>query len=156
MRSTRFPYIDFLFGVLCGFLLGSSLDKTLSAIAGKVIFGAAILVIAVFWRRAEATAHTRHVESWQSHRQRGKRRFVIVNYLFLRGGVLLVVLLGPLWGTLGFSTEDRGYLATVILMLAIITVYLGREEWDTCEQEHKALTLKHAAERERDATSLTN
>jgi len=156
MSNTRFPYFYFLFGALCGFLLGSSLKKESSVIVGKVLFAVAVLLIAFFWRRVEATAHTRHVEAWYLLRPRGKWYFIITRYLLLRGSVLLVVLIGPIYLTLGLSTFHFDYLVLVLMLFIFITLYLGHEEWSNCEREYEILVIRQAAEQERAAASLKN
>lgn len=156
MSNTRFPYLYFLFGAVCGFLLGSSLERESSVIVGKIIFATAVLLIAFFWRRVEATAHTRHVEAWHLLRLRGKWYFIITRYLLLRGSVLFVVLIGPMYMTLGLSTFHFDYLALVLMLFAFITLYLGQEEWSNCEREYEILIIRQAAEQERAASALKN
>lgn len=156
MKNGKFRVFYYVLGVLCGYLLCLSLEKDLSVVVGKVIFAVAILITVIYWRKLESAAHASHVDSWPSIRKRSKWIFIITRYVLLRGGIFAAVFVGPAWPTLGQSIGNGGYLVMIILLMTFIMIYLGRQEWDYCQRDYEAWSLRQQAEVERDATSLTN
>ena len=153
-KSTTFFY--FFFGLLCGFLLGASLDKDASITVGKVLFALVVIVIAVFSRRIESLAHKHHMQKWSALQSRGQFYFILTRYVLLRGSVFVIILVGPLMPALDHSALVLTILALAFVPLAVMLSYVGHEEWLTCEQDYQVMVLRQAAEDARQRTSLTN
>ena len=153
-RASVFFY--FFFGLLCGFLLGTSLDKEISVTFGRLIFALAIVLLAIFWRRIETNAHKRHLELWHTLRQRGKWFFILTRYVLLRGSVLVVILIAPFLAALRFTTLVSIILLLTLVPLMLMLSFLGHEVWTICEQEFEVLALRQAAEQTRKLSALTN
>jgi hypothetical protein len=146
MKKERFDYIYLLFGMLFGFLLGSSIGQESAIIARRMVFAAAIMFIAFSWRRIEWKAHNQHLEEWDEIEARGIWHFILVRYVLVRGVVLTVLLIGPALSTLQFSLTVVAFLAIAASLLIAILLFLGREEWRDCEQEMQILALRQTGE----------
>lgn len=146
MRSERFDYLYLLFGMLCGFLLGSTLEQEWAVITRRMLFAGAILFIAFFWRRIESKAHNRHLEQWDEIEARGKWRFIVTRYVLARGAVFVVLLIGPALTTLQFSAPAISILTFAGSLLIAILLFLGHEEWKDCEVEMEILALRQTGE----------
>lgn len=156
MSSKPTPYLYFLFGVLCGLILGTSLEREWPAVFTKLVFLSSVLILAISWRRLEADAHKRHVESWLQLRSKGKWFFIITRYVLLRGSVLLIVFIGPIYSTIASTRSATVVFIFLAVLLAFILSYLGHEEWTRCEQELEIDILKRAAEQSRISSAAKN
>lgn len=146
MKTERFDYLYLLFGIYCGFLLGSFIDQDATVWVGRILSTAAILFIASRLKWIEGKSHRRHVEQWEYLRAGGKWHFVIVRYALIREVVILIIFVGPLESTLKLSLT---YLSTAVFVgavLAPVLVYLGHQEWIDCERESEIQTLRNAAD----------
>ena len=146
MKSERFEIFYLLFGLLCGFLLGSSIDPDTGIWIRRSLGVAGILIVGFFWRRVEARAHRSHIERWDEIAPRGKWRFVLTNYVLLRGFVLLVILGGPFATVTRFSTATLLVDAVAALVVIPLLMYLGLIEWNDCRRQVEILALRDAAE----------
>ena len=146
MKTERFDYIYLLFGIFCGFLLGSSLDQESSVVIKKVIIAFAIIFIAVFYGKIEAKSHRHHLNTWEKIKSGGKWSFIVTRYILLRGIILSVILIGPAISTLQLSTVILGILMFCLIPLFGYMIYRGHEEWKDCEQEIHIASLKQVAE----------
>ncbi len=146
----------FLFGLLCGFFLGASLEKEATVTVGKALFTVVVIVIAVFSRRLESIAHKHHMQKWSDLRSRGQFYFILTRYVFLRGFILVIILVGPLLPTLRYSALMLTILLLAFVPLIVMLSYVGHEEWILCEQDYQVMVLKQAAEESRQRTSMTN
>jgi hypothetical protein len=142
MKSEKFNYLYFLFGVLCGFLLGSSLEPQTGVWVRRVLAGIALCLVALFWRRTEAKSHRYHLEQWEELRLRGRWFFVITRYLLLRG-IVLIVIFG---GSAIFETWYAAPLLFLVAILVPLLLYLGVQEWNDCEKEFEIQSLRQTAE----------
>lgn len=155
--TTRISVLLYLFfGLLCGFLIGTSLDEEISVIVGRIIFTIAIFLLVILWQPIETSAHKRHLELWRTLRQRGKWLFILSRYVLLRGTVLAVIVLAPFLRELIFNTTVSIILLLSLALLIPTLSFLGYEEWKRCEQEFHVLALRQAAEETRRVSSLTN
>ncbi|HUI09332.1 MAG TPA: hypothetical protein VL221_03335 [Bacteroidota bacterium] len=146
MRSERFELLYLLFGILCGFLLGSAIDPETGVWIRRVLGAAGILIVGFFWRRVEARAHRSHIEQWDEIVERGKWRFVLTNYVLLRGFVLLVILGGPTAMEAKFYTTTIAVDAIAGVVVIPLLMYLGLIEWNECRREVEIRALRDAAE----------
>jgi hypothetical protein len=146
MKTERFGYLYMLFGLLCGFLLGSSLDQHSTMLFRRILSALAILFVAIFWGLIDAKAHTHHLEQWDTLRVSGKRYFILTRYVLLRGTILSTILIGPAITALKFSSSVIVILTLSGLPLIGILLYFGHQEWNECEQEIQIRDLKRTAE----------
>ncbi|HTR98725.1 MAG TPA: hypothetical protein VML00_03180 [Bacteroidota bacterium] len=146
MKTERFEIFYLLFGLLCGFLLGSSIDTETGIWIRRALGAAGIFVVGFFWRRIEARAHRSHIEQWDEIAERGKWRFVIVNYVLIRGFVLLVILGGPAGFETRFSAVTLTVDAVAALLVIPLLVALGIWEWNECRRQIEISALRDAAE----------
>lgn len=146
MKTERFEYLYLLFGLYCGFLLGSSLGQEVGVWFRRAVYSIGILFIAFFWRRIESRAHRENLERWEELRSRGKWYFVISRYVVVRGFILLVIFAGPALFELKFSNPLLFVTAVAGAILVPMFVYLGRQEWLECEREFEIRAIKNAAE----------
>jgi len=146
MKTGRSEYLSLLFGLYCGFLLGSSLGQEAGVWIRRAVYSVGVLFIAFFWRRIESRVHAEHLDQWEELRARGKRYFVISRYVVVRGFVLLVIFAGPAIFELRFSNPLLFVTAVTGAILVPMFVYLGHQEWQECEREFEIRTIKNAAE----------
>jgi hypothetical protein len=146
MKAERFEYLYLLFGILCGFLLGSSLDQETNVWVRRLLFTGAIFFVALLWRRMESRAHKHHLEQWEGLRIRGRWYFILSRYMLVRGIVLLVIFVGPALSWLKFSIALMATLAFVGILLVPLLLYLGHQEWNDCVRENEIRSLRQTAE----------
>lgn len=139
----------FFAGLLCGLLVGVSIDRKLSGIVAKVVSAGVIILVAFFWRRFESYTHDRYLESWASRRTRGEWFFVITEYVLIRGAVLAVAIAGPILPTIKFTPPAVSILITCVAVMILLLIYFGHESWMSCEKEYLVRALRHAAARSR-------
>jgi hypothetical protein len=146
MKTERFEYLYLLFGLYCGFLLGSSLGVEAGVWFRRAVYSIGILFIGFFWRRIESRAHREHLDQWEELRARGKWFFVISRYVVVRGFVLLVIFGGPAVFEMRFSGTLLAVTAVTGAILVPMFVYLGQQEWHECQREFEIRAIKNAAE----------
>ena len=145
-----------LVGLVLVNLLWSPPASGLSAWIGRFIFPIAILLLVLFWRRLETKSHKRNLQDWLRRRRQGRLRFVLLQYLLLRGGTLFVVLVLAFYASVGLSALAFIVLLSSFVPIFLILFWMGREEWKTWEEEFEILALRHAAEESRRFSALTN
>ena len=103
-------------------------------VIGLILFG-----VALYW---ETKARENRLANWNSIRIQGKVRFILIDYVLLRGGIvsLLILLILSTKVTIGLLV-----IASVIPLLGG-TAFVGNEEWKYCEEQYIISTLKSAAE----------
>ena len=146
MKTGRFDYLYLMFGILCGFLLGTSLDRETGMWVGRVLSVGTLSFLALRGRRIEARAHTDHLEHWEELRTRGKWYFVLSRYVLFRGIVLLVMFVGLPVSGLTSSVNVTGIVALVGTLLVPMLLYIGHQEWNDCEREIEIRSLRQTAE----------
>jgi hypothetical protein len=100
-----------------------------------------ILIALIFY--SEIMAHKRRLSNWEKIRVKGKTRFILYDYVLLRGGIVsvLLILILSIKVTIGLLI-----ICTVIPLFGVIT-FAGNEEWKKCEEEYTISTLKSLAEK---------
>jgi hypothetical protein len=146
----------FLVGLVCVSLLWDSLVKEISISVGRFILPVAVIILAVFWRRLEMKSHQQHIHNWSILREQGMFRFILGRYLFLRGGILFVVLFLAFYAAIRLSSLVSVILLSTFAVIVLTLFFVGREEWKVCEEEFQVSTLREAAEQSRRRSALTN
>jgi hypothetical protein len=98
------------------------------------------LIALALWRWIEVRLHTHHTERWEYIRQQGKFGFVTIRYLILRGAILSLLFLGPM-----FPRFDIRIAAVVALIIIVGMTLQGNQEWSNCESQFHASQLRAAA-----------
>jgi len=83
-------------------------------------------------------------------------RFILGRYLFLRGGILFVVLFLAFYAAIRLSSLVSVILLSTFAVIVLTLFFVGREEWKVCEEEFQVSTLREAAEQSRRRSALTN
>jgi hypothetical protein len=146
MKTERFGFLFLLFGIFCGFLLGSALAPETGVWVRRGLSAGAIFFVALFWRRIESRSHALHVEQWENLRNMGKWNFILSRYVLIRGIVLFVIFVGPAVSELSFSVPFIVVLALGGTLLVPLLLYLGHQEWNDCEREMEIRSLRKTAE----------
>lgn len=146
MKTERFDYIYLLFGIFCGFLLGSSLDQESSVVIKKVVIAFAIIFVAIFYGKLEAKSHRHHLNTWEKIRSGRKWSFILTRYILLRGIILSVILIGPAISALRLSAVILWILIFCLIPLFGYMMYKGHEEWNECEQAIHIASLRQVAD----------
>ena len=139
----------FAAGLLIGFFIGVSISREWSIMTTRILSAAAIVFIALFWRRIESFAHKQYMENWEIRRIHGKWIFVLTQYILLRGGLIFAAVVGPAFSRLSMSKETVATILVTLVLLAGIMTYLGYESWMQCERQYEVRVLRDAAERTR-------
>lgn len=143
----------FFAGLLVGFLIGASISRQIATISSRIIDGAVILTVAFFWRRIESYTHKQYMETWSVRRPRGKWRFVLTQYVLIRGGLLLIVFAGTMFTQPPITAETLMFIGFLVIAFLALMAYLGHESWNQCEREYQVQLLRGAAERIRTASN---
>jgi hypothetical protein len=143
----------FFSGLLVGLIVGMSLDKQWTVVVTRFISAGVIIILSFFWRRIESYSSKRYLDTWSTHRARGKWRFIFIHYVFIRGLILLVVFAGPMLPSFVFTTLTVTIIGASIIALVLLLIYLGHETWTTCEQDYEILVLRQAAQQARIASN---
>lgn len=147
--SKSLSLLYFFAGLLCGILVGGSLDRRWSGVFTTFISAGAIILIALFWQRIESVTYKRYLETWSIRRSRGKWPFILTEYVLIRGIILFLVTAGPMLPTLILTKYTASILLASIVVLALLLVYLGYEAWTRCDQDYDIQVLRQAAEQSR-------
>lgn len=104
------------------------------------IIGFILIALIVY---SEIMAHKRRLSNWEKIRIKGKTRFILYDYVLLRGGIVstLLILILSIKVTIGLLI-----ICTVIPLFGVIA-FAGNEEWKKCEEQYTISTLKSAAEK---------
>jgi hypothetical protein len=105
-------------------------------------YGIVVLILIGTLFYSETLARNRRLNNWGEIRLQGKARFILMDYVVLRGGIisLLILLLLSTKVTIGLII-----LASVVPLLAAIA-FVANEEWKYCEEQYVISTLKSMAE----------
>jgi hypothetical protein len=92
---------------------------------------------------SEIIAHKRRLSNWANTRIKGKMRFILYDYVLLRGGIVsvLIILILSIKVTIGLLI-----ICTVIPLFGVMA-FAGNEEWKKCEEKYTISTLKSLAEK---------
>jgi hypothetical protein len=101
----------------------------------------------LYWyiHRSEKGAQQRRALDWGIIRTKGKTRFILFDYVLVRGGFLsaFIILILSLKIPMSFLI-----LYSVLPMLGV-TAFAGNEVWKKCEQDYMIMILKTTAEKMR-------
>jgi hypothetical protein len=136
----------FFSGLVVGLLIGLSVNKELVPILLRVLATCTIIVVAFFWRRIESYAHKRYLETWSNHKSGGKWRFIITQYVLIRGSALTAAVILPAIPTLILTTYTVVIILATTAILVLLLIYLGHESWTECQQDNQVQVFRHAAE----------
>jgi hypothetical protein len=100
-----------------------------------------IFIALIFY--SEILAHKRRLLNWEKIRIQGKRRFILVDYVLLRGGIISTLLLL----ILSIQIKIGLLIICTVLPLFGVLVFAGNEEWKKCEELYTISTLKSVAEK---------
>ncbi len=102
----------------------------------------ALIIIALIMY-SENMAHKRRMSNWNNIRSFGKTRFILYDYVLIRGGIVCVLLflILSLKGSIGFL------IICSILPLFGVIAFAGNEEWKQCEEQYTIATLRSVADK---------
>jgi hypothetical protein len=153
-RSYTLMYV--FLGFYCGFILGESLKKDVSLIAGRILYCGAILLAGLYWRTIDASSHQHHLTVWLDVRRKGKWRFILTRYILLRGGLMLALFGSPLYFNFDSAIVAGRTNALLAVVLVVMMILLGHIEWRYCEQDSNILAIKRAAEEANQHVAMYN
>jgi hypothetical protein len=125
---------------LLGFAIATYMDGQINftAIKMQLIFLAAVGVLSY----AEWEAQKKRVAQWATIRKKGRARFILMDFVLLRGGIFSAVLLYVL-----SSKVTLGLLIVVsILPVLAVIAFAANELWKRSEEEYVVASMKMAAE----------
>lgn len=138
--NQKISYMYFGAGLIFGFTLCLLMQREGTFTFTLLLQVVGYLVALFLWRWIEDRMHTHYTERWQYVRRQGKFLFVIIRYVVLRGTILSLLFIGPLFRTIDFRTACF----FEVLVLAITTL-LGYQEWSDCENLYQASLLRDTA-----------
>lgn len=147
--SKSFAWLFACLGLFVGFIIGASLDKASTAFLLKIVPVGIIVVLVLFSRRIDSAMHTHYVETWPRWQTRGKWRFILVNYVAIRGGILFLAVGAPYIPVLEYIKYTVGILLFVVIAVVLMMIFLGHEEWTKCEEDFQIQMYRRAAEQSR-------
>jgi hypothetical protein len=101
------------------------------------------LIIVSLIMYSENMAHKRRMSNWQKIRSVGKTRFILYDYVLLRGGIVSVLLIL----ILSFKVSIGLLIVCSILPLFGVIAFAGNEEWKQCEEQYTIATLRSVADK---------
>jgi hypothetical protein len=89
------------------------------------------------------TAHRRRMSEWANIRLKGKARFILFDYVLLRGGSIsiLIILI------LSLKVSITLLIICSVIPLLGVSAFAGNEVWKQCEQSYALTRLKSIAEK---------
>ena len=109
----------------------------------SLIYGIIFYILMTLIIHSEKLAHKRRLLNWDKKRIEGKARFILYDYVLLRGGIVSTLLI------LVLSIKvpiDLLIICTIIPLFGAIA-FAGNEEWKKCEELYSISTLKSTAEK---------
>ncbi len=100
-----------------------------------------IIIALIFY--SEILAHKRRLLNWEKIRVQGKTRFILFDYVLLRGGIVSTLLLL----ILSIKVAIGLLIICTVLPLFGVMAFAGNEEWKKCEEQYTISTLKSTAEK---------
>ena len=101
------------------------------------------LIIVALIMYSENMAHKRRMSNWQKIRSAGKTRFILYDYVIIRGGIVSVLLIL----ILSFKVSIGLLIVCSILPLFGVIAFAGNEEWKQCEEQYAIATLRSVADK---------
>jgi|GEM_PF-2329070 len=125
-----------VFGFVLCFVMQQQSPITFAWLVPAMVFCVAIWFL--IW--AEEWTHAERLARWEIIRRRGKWFFIVSRYVLLRGLVLIIVYAAPAYFSPGLHA-----VALVSLLVLIVTLILGHQEWTDCENQYRIDTLRKSA-----------
>ncbi len=86
-------------------------------------------------------AHKRRMSNWNNIRSSGKTRFILYDYVLVRGGIVFVLFIL----FLSLKVSIGLLIVCSILPLFGVIAFAGNEEWKQCEEQYTIATLRSVA-----------
>jgi hypothetical protein len=101
------------------------------------------LIVVSLIMYSEKLAHKRRISNWEKVRILGKARFILFDYVVIRGGIvsILLILILSLKISVGLM------IVCSILPLFVVLAFAGNEEWKQCEEQYTIETLRSVADK---------
>jgi hypothetical protein len=93
--------------------------------------------------QSERLAHKRRLLDWKNIRIQGKTRFILYDYVLIRGGIISIVFIL----ILSLKVIISLLLLCTVLPLCGVMAFAGNEEWKQCEEQYTISTLKSVADK---------
>ena len=93
--------------------------------------------------QSERLAHKKRLSDWKNIRIQGKTRFILYDYVLLRGGIISILLILILSLKVAISL----LLVVTVLPLFGVMAFAGNEEWKQCEEQYTISTMKLVADK---------
>jgi hypothetical protein len=100
-----------------------------------------IVIALIFY--SEILAHKRRLLNWEKIRIQGKTRFILFDYVLLRGGIVSILLLL----ILSIQIKIGLLIICTVVPLFGVLAFVGNEEWKKCEELYTISTLKSVADK---------
>ena len=133
-------YTYFGAGLVFGFALCFIIQREGPITFTRLLPIVGYLIALFLWRWIEGRTHTHHTERWQYIRRQGKFGFVMIRYVVLRGAILSLIFVGPMFSAIDFRT-----VAFLGILFVTVTMLLGFQEWSDCENQYQASLLRDTA-----------
>jgi len=93
------------------------------------------------WQWSEGRLHRHHQNRWGEIRAQGKHLFVLLRCVLLRGTVLAILFIGPV-----VTRVDVSWAFAIGILILLVTISRGYQEWADCEAHYQASLLRDTAE----------
>ena len=80
---------------------------------------------------------------WKNIRIQGKTRFILYDYVLLRGGIISILFIL----ILSLKVTISLLLLCAVLPLCGVMAFAGNEEWKQCEEQYTISNLKSVADK---------
>jgi hypothetical protein len=101
------------------------------------------VILIVLFNYSKKMAHRRRLTNWDKIRINGKTRFILYDYVFIRGGIVSTLLIL----ILSLKVEIGLLIIFAVLPLFGVMAFAGNEEWKKCEEQFAISALKSVAEK---------
>ena len=139
MKMKKTSLIEFIFVTILFALSYWKLQFNIS----NFRFGLIFLILFAFIVYSEKLAHKRRMSNWKKIRSAGKARFILYDYVLIRGGIVSVLLIL----ILSFKVSIGLLIVCSILPLFGVIAFAGNEEWKQCEEQYAIATLRSVADK---------
>jgi len=133
-------YMLFCAGLVFGFGLCFVMQRGSPITLTRLLPVAGYLIAFFVWLWIEERVHHGYARRWQDVRRQGKLVFVFARYVLLRGAVLGIFFVVPMYSTIDFQT-----IVVLTVLVIFLTAALGYREWLDCESQFHAALLRDAA-----------
>ena len=123
-----------------GFALCVVLQRSSSITIWRALYALSYFIVVMVWQRVERRSHAQRMDMWQYLRRQGMFFFVLTRYTALRGTILTMIFVGPIYAEIDSLT-----LMVFASLIYFITSIIGYKEWSACEDQHRASLVREAA-----------